>query len=573
MMKDYGFHKVPSYKTYLKNLNALIAIGNKKLVNVLDHQISHAPVKIIPTQSGWLSAALKNHIEKHVHDIVNPLEEALSQIVQIRNANKNLIMVGAGLGYHVGILCETSPSIGRIIVYERYPEFLKLMLSIKDYSREILKKRLLLFTWNTLHILKAKLTNDRNLYVWKHPILWNFYDEEYRLLTSLTNKSSTKCVVLLTGLMCRDICENFLTMGIEAYPLDIIHINPNAFQSFIKSYSPSFVISINYVKGVAPVCRGYGIPFVVWEIDPTIEILTPGISDTKHIIYYSYRKSRIPQLLNTGFTNVFFLPLATNHLRFKPLQLNEEEKERYGADISFVGSSMVKQGKWLKSLLLNSIDDPSITDNLLTAIDIQTNCLDRYILPYLIEKLCPSVKIPWIVQDKNGIFVDGTLCLAEECASKRRINLINNLDTLANNYVIKVWGDKDWQETLSDKIKYCGPAGHFYELPAIYKASRINLDINRLYQKDIVSLRVFDILATKSFVLADYSPDLHDLFDGEVVSYKSSKELKKLAEYYLQHPVERNEIAARGYEIIKRKHTIEHRLRRILSDLKTLSWL
>jgi len=112
-----------------------------------------------------------------------------------------------------------------------------------------------------------------------------------------------------------------------------------------------------------------------------------------------------------------------------------------------------------------------------------------------------------------------------------------------------------------------GPAGHRDELNRIYSGSTINLDIGRIYQSDIVTMRVFDALACGGFVLAEHSEPLAEMLEigSEVESYRSLEELLQKVEHYLEHPEEARAIAQRGMERVRRDHTIVGRLRYMLA--------
>lgn len=87
--------------------------------------------------------------------------------------------------------------------------------------------------------------------------------------------------------------------------------------------------------------------------------------------------------------------------------------------------------------------------------------------------------------------------------------------------------------------------------------------------KDDINMRVFETLSTGSFLLTNEIPDLDVLFkDGKhLVTYKTLDEMVEKARYYLKHESAREKIAKAGYEEFIKKHTYEHRVRRVLSDL------
>jgi spore maturation protein CgeB len=80
-------------------------------------------------------------------------------------------------------------------------------------------------------------------------------------------------------------------------------------------------------------------------------------------------------------------------------------------------------------------------------------------------------------------------------------------------------------------------------------------------------MRVFDVLACGGFVLAEWSQDLDNLFNigKEVETYRTINELVQKVEYYLAHRDKAFEIARRGQEVVRKKHTIATRMGYILN--------
>ncbi len=90
--------------------------------------------------------------------------------------------------------------------------------------------------------------------------------------------------------------------------------------------------------------------------------------------------------------------------------------------------------------------------------------------------------------------------------------------------------------------------------------------------KDGLAMRVFEVLASGSMLLADEAEGsgLTDLFEDrkQIVIYRNEKELMALADYYLKHDEEREEISAEGMKKVLNEHTYRHRAE---SMIKTLS--
>lgn len=83
---------------------------------------------------------------------------------------------------------------------------------------------------------------------------------------------------------------------------------------------------------------------------------------------------------------------------------------------------------------------------------------------------------------------------------------------------------------------------------------------------DDLNMRLFESMATGSFLLTNWLPTLGDLFeDGKhLVTYKTLDELVEKAKYYLEHDEEREKIAKAGQEEVLAKHTYSHRIQTIL---------
>ena len=151
--------------------------------------------------------------------------------------------------------------------------------------------------------------------------------------------------------------------------------------------------------------------------------------------------------------------------------------------------------------------------------------------------------------------------LGEYLASRWRFHVLESLDS-----AIDVWGDTGWEELRGAHITFQGRCGHHAELNRVYGTSLINLDIGRVYQEEIVTMRVFDVLASQRLILTPHTPALVDLFepDLELVTYRSLEELNVKIRYFLEHPSEALAIAKRGYQRVVSEHQIVHRLETLI---------
>ena len=106
------------------------------------------------------------------------------------------------------------------------------------------------------------------------------------------------------------------------------------------------------------------------------------------------------------------------------------------------------------------------------------------------------------------------------------------------------------------------------ELAQVYSESKINLNIT-LQGSSNLNYRVFEVLASKAFLITDYMQDLEELFQigTDLVTYKNTDELIKQVELYIGDAKLREQIARNGFERVKAEHTYCARAKIILDDV------
>lgn len=107
--------------------------------------------------------------------------------------------------------------------------------------------------------------------------------------------------------------------------------------------------------------------------------------------------------------------------------------------------------------------------------------------------------------------------------------------------------------------------GRDYNL--ILNESKIALVFLSSWNKDTYTRRCFEIPATRTFMLSQYTEDLASMFepDKEAVYFKTPDELVKKIKYYLEHEEEREAIAKAGYErLLRDGHEVGDRVQQIM---------
>ena len=66
-------------------------------------------------------------------------------------------------------------------------------------------------------------------------------------------------------------------------------------------------------------------------------------------------------------------------------------------------------------------------------------------------------------------------------------------------------------------------------------------------------------------------PEINELFEGTVVTYKDREDLREKVEYYMRHPEEAEKLAARGHELVLKKHTFANRMDTMVQQIERLN--
>jgi spore maturation protein CgeB len=106
------------------------------------------------------------------------------------------------------------------------------------------------------------------------------------------------------------------------------------------------------------------------------------------------------------------------------------------------------------------------------------------------------------------------------------------------------------------------------DLYTLLHDSKIVLNITRsqFYGAETgVNLRIFEALSAGCFLLTDYCEELAELFilGEEIEVFRNANELEEKVNYYLNHPVERKRIAARGHERFLKEYTWDARVKEL----------
>lgn len=338
----------------------------------------------------------------------------------------------------------------------------------------------------------------------------------------------------------------------------------------LKDFRPDFVVTANYRPRFAQSMALFNIPYVCWAIDTSgLDSYWRGdlVSDNTYIFHFS--KIEAEKFREIGVKNVTWLPLAANTERFKPFPENPD----FACDISFVGATVTLNpytdllGR-LREKLKSKKSDVEEKNEIFKLIRKFGAIIGLH------EEMSAEWR-PWEYKKQIG---DAIYSLAElspdailfavgdQITSNLRADVISRLSPLG----IVLWGDNWWDAYVSKGARYRGPSNYHDELPEIYSSSKINIHTNRIYHQDVTPLRIFDILACKGFLLAEYREAYGNCFEigKDLVCFKTAEEAADLARHYLKRPEERSAIAQSGYKKTVELHSLKSRWERIIATLE-----
>ena len=264
-----------------------------------------------------------------------------------------------------------------------------------------------------------------------------------------------------------------------------------------SEWRPDLVIGLAQAPLNASVCarlRSAGIKVAFWFVE-NFRVLPywKHVAKDYDAFFAIQDEPFLSMVRDAGSPKAVYLPTACDPERHAPVTLTEDERTRFGADVSFAGAPYLNRQRMLLGL-----------------IDLQP----------------------------------------------------------------KIWGD-GWAGTELERLAAEGGARFTLdEMVRIFAATKVNLNIHSANHvdgldpdPDYVNPRTFELAACGAFQIVDARQPLPALFrDDELVTFRSTKELRSLITHYLARPEERAAIAARGRARVVAEHSFAHRVKRIFEE-------
>lgn len=321
------------------------------------------------------------------------------------------------------------------------------------------------------------------------------------------------------------------------------------------------IFSVNYYPIVARICHEEGLRYLSWSYDSPLNI--PNIEDTlgydtNYVFFFDREECR--KYWNKGYENVYHMPLAVNCERLMGVTVTAQDKLKYSAQISMVGQLY----ETTLPTLLQPLSDYE-KGWFEAIVEAQLRLYGGYILEDVItEEVVERMNRAYAALGQNTIRLDREATIVTVAKHITHMERLLLLDILSEQHQVSLYGLST--DELLTKVKWCGSAGYFDEMPKVFRFSKINLNVTLKCIQSGIPLRALDILGCGGFLLTNYQPEIAEYFvDGEeVVMYTSLQDAVEKCAYYLEHDEERRRIAENGHRKVRELFRYEDRLADIL---------
>lgn len=331
----------------------------------------------------------------------------------------------------------------------------------------------------------------------------------------------------------------------------------------------AFVFSINFFPAISYTCEKLKVPYVCWSVDsPVPELFSNALKNSYNRIFL-FDKAQYDFFSPVNPNCIYYLPLATNVNRWEEivLSMTDADFETYGGDVAFVGSLYTEKCKYDKLTL--SDHTRGFVDGLMEAQLKVFGC--NFIPESLTEEVIREIAgaDPDFYRS-DDVFTDISRYLVAHQYIGIKLAAVERERTLrflCERFPVKLYTRSD--VAALSKADCRGGVSTLAEMPKVFHASRINLNITMRPIETGLSLRIWDVLGCAGFLITNYQAEIPEYFEigKELETYETLEELEEKIRYYLSHEEERVEIAINGYEKVKNYHTYEKRLAQMLKLL------
>lgn len=338
----------------------------------------------------------------------------------------------------------------------------------------------------------------------------------------------------------------------------------------VQRFRPDIVFCVGASPAVAKAVAGR-VPLVFYELDKILNLslwdgAPAGESD---VVFTCYRDDQT-LFRRFGFRHVHYLPFCPNLAR-QPAATETDTPAESG--VSFVGSIVREQTNDYRLLLRKgrsalAADRPRLArfeqavDFLETALAAQDRGFEHneYRLPAALRAMPPETGA---ILASFRLTPPGVLnILAKEAAYRQRRYWLEQIGS------VDLWGTEA-PPAFWPGLAYHGPVDQYTGSGPLFARSLATVNLQRIYARDGLSDRVFNVLGSGGCLLADDSAELTALFEpgSELETFATPDELRAKIERLRGDPERRRHLCRQGRRCIQTRHRFRHRITEMLLRL------
>ncbi len=337
------------------------------------------------------------------------------------------------------------------------------------------------------------------------------------------------------------------------------------FQESVDVRKYDALLSINYWPMLSEVAQRRGIKYIAWCYDNPLNVIEPERTLGNPVNYvFFFDRVQAERYEQAGFETVYHLPLGVNSTRLGQMKISGRDCERYGVEVSLVGSLYESRFQELHELA----DD--YTKGYLDAVmAAQQNLYGCYLFDEAVsDEIIEGINRHVAEQNPGTSFrllkEALTFAMASEVTRRERLIL---LSLLGRRFDTRLYSFQSSQVLHGVK---CFPAVDYVsEMPKVFSCSKINLNPSLRCIQSGIPLRALDVMGAGGFLLSNYQEELAERFvDGqEMVIYESMEDAVAKADFYLKNEELRRQIAQNGRAKVLEEYSLQDRLRQILETV------
>lgn len=334
---------------------------------------------------------------------------------------------------------------------------------------------------------------------------------------------------------------------------------------FEKSVDPKkydAIFSFNYWPVLSEAAQQNGICYLAWCYDNPLNVfrIEETLGNPVNRVFF-FDRAQAEQYMQAGFDTVYYLPLGVNSDRLRKLQISSEERLKYNADVSLVGSLYESRMQDLRAIMNDGTR--GYLDAVMAAQQNLYGCylFEELVSGQIVERINCYVKQQHPDTSFHLLKEALTFAMASEVTRKERLVL---LTLLGRRFDTRLYSFQNSQ--ILQGVKCFPVVDYVTEMPKVFACSKVNLNPTLKCIQSGIPLRALDVMGAGGFLLSNYQPELAEQFaDGEdMVMYESVEDAVAKVDFYIKHEEIRSKIAANGRDKVLRDYTLPKRLKEIL---------